>query len=72
MRGSCQDAGKPVPDLDIARHCEYFWATAPYLGQDPKRIEGVGSQRPNHAADASHYGCLRQSHQMQRMVIVGV
>ena len=33
MRRLLQAAGKPdVPGLFIARHCEYFWATVPYLG----------------------------------------
>ena len=61
MRRLLQDAGKPdVPGLYIARHCEYFWATVPYLGRDPKRVEDVDSRGPDHAADAARYGCLYQ------------
>jgi hypothetical protein len=68
MRRLLQDAGKPaVPGLYIARHCEYFWATVPYLGRDPKRIEDVDSRGPDHAADAARYGCLRESMEMQRI-----
>jgi hypothetical protein len=60
MRRLLQDAGKPdVPGLYIARHCEYFWQTVPYLGRDPKRIEDVDFRSPDHAADAVRYGCLR-------------
>jgi len=61
MRRLAADAGKPdVPGLYIARTCEYFWQTVPYLGRDPKRTEDVDSSGPDHAADAVRYGCLRQ------------
>jgi len=41
MRRLLQDAGKPdVPGLYIARHCEYFFASVPYLGRDPRRPGG--------------------------------
>jgi hypothetical protein len=54
------DAGKPdVPGLYIARHCEYFWQTVPYLGRDPRRVEDVDSRQADHAADAARYACLR-------------
>jgi hypothetical protein len=57
MRRLLQDAGKPdVPGLYVARHCEYFFATVPYLGRDPKRVEDVDSRGPDHAADAVRYG----------------
>jgi hypothetical protein len=61
MRRLLQDAGKPdVPGLYVARHCEYFWATVPYLGRDPRRVEDLDSRGPDHAADAARYGCLFQ------------
>jgi hypothetical protein len=72
MRRLLQDAGKPdVPGLYIARHCEYFWATVPYLGRDPRRVEDVDSRGPDHGADAVRYGCLRERHAMQRVQIMG-
>ena len=61
MRRLLQDAGQPdVPGLYIARHCDYFWATVPYLGRDPKRVEDLDSRGPDHGADACRYGCLYQ------------
>jgi hypothetical protein len=73
MRRLLQDAGKPdVPGLYIARHCEYFWATVPYLGRDPRRVEDVDSRGPDHAADAVRYGCLYESRRMQRLALSGV
>ena len=61
MRRLLADAGKPdVPGLYIARTCEYFWETVPYLGRDQKRVEDVDSQGADHSADAVRYGCLRQ------------
>jgi hypothetical protein len=57
MRRLLADAGKPdVPGLYIARHCEYFWATVPYLARDPKRVEDLDSRSADHAADAVRYG----------------
>jgi hypothetical protein len=59
MRRLLQDAGKPdVPGLYITRSAEYFWATVPYLGRDPRRVEDVDSRAADHAADAVRYGCL--------------
>jgi hypothetical protein len=73
MRRLLQDAGKPdVPGLYIARHCEYFWATVPYLGRDPRKVEDLDSRGPDHAADAARYGCLREAQEVQRMAISGV
>ena len=61
MKRLLQDAGKPdVPGLYIARHCEYFWSTTPYLGRDPKRVEMLDSRGPDHGADAARYACLYQ------------
>ena len=61
MRRLLQDAGKPdVPGLYVARTCEYFWQTVPYLARDPRRVEDVDSRGPDHAADACRYGCLRR------------
>ncbi len=73
MRRLLQDAGKPdVPGLYIARHCEYFWATVPYLGRDPRRVENVDSRGPDHAADSVRYGCLWESRTLQRVALSGV
>jgi hypothetical protein len=73
MRRLLQDAGKPdVPGLYVARHCEYFWQTVPYLGRDPKRVEDVDSRGPDHAADAVRYGCLRESRGVQLLRVTGV
>lgn len=61
MRRLLGDAGKPDrPGLYIARHCEYFWDTVPYLARDQKRIEDMETTGPDHAADAVRYGCLRK------------
>jgi len=73
MRRLLQDAGKPdVLGLYVARHCEYFWQTVPYLGRDPKRIEDVDSRGPDHAVDAVRYGCLREAQDVLRVRLVGV
>lgn len=73
MRRLLQDAGKPdVPGLYIARHCEYFWATVPYLGRDPRKVEDLDSRGPDHAADAVRYGCLRESQEVQRIAFSGI
>lgn len=70
MRRLLADAGKPdVPGLYIARTCEYFWATVPYLGRDPKRVEDVDSQGADHAADAVRYGCLMRSQGMVKQTV---
>jgi hypothetical protein len=62
MRRLLADAGKPdVPGLYISRSCEYFWATVPYLARDDRRVEDVDSSGPDHAADATRYGLLRQT-----------
>ncbi|MBC8394150.1 MAG: hypothetical protein H8E17_16485, partial [Deltaproteobacteria bacterium] len=59
VRRLLQDAGKPdVPGLYIARNCEYFWATVPFLGRDPKKTDDVDSRGPDHGADACRYGCM--------------
>lgn len=59
MRRMLQDAGKPdKPGLYIARHCEYFWATVPYLGRDPRNVEDLDTRSADHAADAIRYGLL--------------
>jgi len=61
MRRLLGDAGKPdVPGLYISRNCSYFWETAPYLGRDPKRIEDLDSNGPDHAVDAIRYGCTKR------------
>jgi hypothetical protein len=72
MRRLLQDAGKPdVPGLYIARHCEYFWQTVPYLGRDPRRVEDVDSRGPDHAADAVRYGVLREAQELIRIRLSG-
>jgi hypothetical protein len=59
LRRLLADAGQPdVPGLYVARHCEYFWATVPYLARDPRRAEDVDSRGPDHGADAARYSCL--------------
>jgi hypothetical protein len=73
MRRLLQDAGKPdVPGLYVARHCEYFWQTVPYLGRDPRRVEDVDSRGPDHSADAVRYGVLYESRRMQRIALSGM
>lgn len=73
MRRLLQDAGKPdVAGLYVARHCEYFWSTVPYLGRDPRHVEDVDSRGPDHAADAVRYGCLRERHTIEFVKIYGV
>jgi hypothetical protein len=73
MRRLLQNAGKPdVPGLYIARHCEYYWATVPYLGRGPRRVEDLDSRGPDHAADAARYGCLRERQTIQRVRLYGV
>lgn len=62
MRRLLQDAGKPdVPGLYIARHCEYFWATVPYLGRDPRKVEDLDSRGADHGADACRMGVLQRN-----------
>ncbi|HOI17618.1 MAG TPA: phage terminase large subunit [Geobacteraceae bacterium] len=61
MRRMLQDAGKPdKPGLYVARNCEYFWQTVPYLGRDPRKADDVDTRGPDHGADACRYGCLYQ------------
>ena len=61
MRRLLADAGKPdVPGLYVSRGCSYWWQTVPTLARDLKRVEDVDSSGPDHAADATRYGCLRQ------------
>jgi hypothetical protein len=66
MRRLLQDAGKPDrPGLYVARTCEYFWATVPYLARDPKKTDDVDSRGPDHAADAARYACLHQRFELK-------
>jgi hypothetical protein len=63
MRRMLQDAGKPdKPGLYVARNCEYFWQTVPYLARDPRKTDDVDTRGPDHGADACRYGCLYQKH----------
>lgn len=60
MRRMLQDAGKPdVPGLYISRSAEYFWATVPYLGRDPRKPEDLDTRASDHAADAVRYSLTR-------------
>lgn len=73
MRRLLADAGKPdVPGLYVARTCEYFWQTVPYLERDSKRTEDVDSSGPDHAADAVRYACLYEPQRMLRVRVGGV
>lgn len=72
MRRMLADAGKPdVPGLYVARTCEYFWSTVPYLARDQKRVEDVDSSGPDHGADAVRYGCLRVRQAVQQIKLGG-
>lgn len=72
MRRLLADAGKvDVPGLYVSRACEYFWATAPYLARDPKRIEDVDSRGPDHAADAARYACLHRRQIVGQSAVIG-
>lgn len=71
MRRLLADAGKPdCAGLYISRGCEYWWATAPFIGRDPKKIEDVDSQSFDHGVDAIRYGCLRLRQQVRTDIIV--
>jgi hypothetical protein len=73
MRRLLQDAGKvDVPGMYIARHCEYFWSTVPFLSRDPRKIEDLDSRGNDHGADAARYSCLRQRSEMRRVELGGV
>jgi len=62
MKRMLADAGKPDKSgLYVSRSCEYWWATVPYLARDQRRIEDVDSSQPDHGADATRYGLLRQT-----------
>ena len=57
MRLLLENAGKPdVAGLYVARSCDYWWRTCPYLSRDPRRPQDVDSRGPDHAADATRYG----------------
>ncbi|MDA3919940.1 MAG: phage terminase large subunit [Salinisphaera sp.] len=72
MRRMLQDAGKPdVPGLYISRSAEYFWATVPYLGRDPRKPEDLDTRAADHAADSCRYALTRQERKpvkVQRIV----
>ncbi|MEX0681269.1 MAG: terminase family protein [Balneolales bacterium] len=71
MRRMLQDAGKPdKPGLYIARNCEYFWSTVPYLGRDPRHAEDLDTRAPDHGADACRYGLLhRRNESLMPMIL---
>lgn len=61
MRKLLANAGKPdVAGLYVSGDCRYWWNTIPYLARDAKKIEDLDSDGPDHAADATRYGCLRR------------
>lgn len=63
LRRMLQDAGKPdKPGLFIARNCEYFWSTVPFLARDPRKPDDVDTKGPDHAADSARYGLMHQRH----------
>jgi len=72
MKRMLQDAGKPdLPGLFIARSCEYFWATVPYLPRDPRRVEDVLSTgTADHSGDAARYSLLRERDQVRQTTLV--
>lgn len=73
MRRMLADAGKPdVPGLYVARSCGYWWATVPVLARDHKRVEDVDSSGPDHAADATRYGLLREARTLARYGLSGI
>jgi len=56
MRRLLQDAGHPDrPGLYVSRACEYWWATVPTLGRDPRRPQDIDSRGPDHGADCCRY-----------------
>jgi hypothetical protein len=61
LRRLMADAGSVErPGFYAARHCEYFWATTPFLARDPRRLEDCDSRGPDHAADTVRYACLQR------------
>jgi len=46
--------------LYVSRACSYFWATVPYLGRDPRRVNDLDSRGPDHGADCARYALLRE------------
>ena len=61
MRRMLQDAGSPdKPGLYVARNCEYFWATVPYLARDPRKQNDLDSRGPDHSGDCVRYAVLRR------------
>ena len=75
MRRMLQDAGKPDTEgLYIARSCEYFWSTVPYLGRDPRRVEDVDSRSASadHSADCARYILGGHGASMEKMRIGGI
>ena len=73
MRTLLANAGQvDVPGLYVGRNCEYFWATVPFLGRDPRRAEDIDTRTADHAADACRYGLLSEPSRMVRMKLVGL
>jgi hypothetical protein len=55
--------------LYVSRACRYWWATTPFLPRDPRRPEDVDSRGPDHAADATRYGILRERREAQMVAM---
>jgi len=55
-------AGKPdVSGLFVSLAYAYWWATGTMLSSDPKRIEDVDVNEPDHAVVACCYGLQAQT-----------
>lgn len=59
MRKLLQQAGEPdVPGLYVSRDCAYWLETVPFLERDPRKLNDVRTDGPDHAADACRYACF--------------
>lgn len=59
MRTLLSQADRPdKPGLYISTLCKYAWETLPVIPRDPRDIEDLDSDAPDHAADAIRYGVI--------------
>lgn len=59
MRTLLSQSGMPdKPGLYISTLCTYAWDTLPVIPRDPRDIEDLDSDAPDHAADAIRYGVI--------------
>lgn len=66
MRRMLADAGSPDRSgLYIARNCEAWWQTVPYLARDERNPHDVDTKGIDHSADCSRYGLLRENRTVQ-------